>query len=93
MTRVSNGSPGGVQSVHKALDVLEALAAAGGDLPLTDLALETGIPMATMHRLTRTLVERGYVRQLADRSYALGPELVALGRLAAERRGDPQAAG
>jgi IclR family acetate operon transcriptional repressor len=74
-----SSSTGGVQSVNKALDVLEALAEAGGGLPLTDLSLETGIPMATLHRLARTLLSRGYLRQLPDRSYALGAALVPLG--------------
>lgn len=86
---VGNGSVGGVQSVNKALDVLEALADAGGELPLSDLAVETGIPMATLHRLSRTLLERGYVRQLDDRSYALGSALVPLGEQAASAGAGP----
>jgi IclR family acetate operon transcriptional repressor len=36
----------------------------------------------TAHRLVRTLVERGYLRQLTDRSYALGYRLVPLGAAA-----------
>lgn len=74
---------GGVQSVHRALDLLEVVAARGGRLSVGDLATEAGLPVPTTHRLLRTLVDRGYVHQLADRRYALGSRLVPLGTLAA----------
>jgi len=82
---VSNGeerSGSGVQSVHRTLDLLEALAGHGGRLPVAEIAAVTGLPVATAHRLSRTLVERGYLRQLPDRSYALGFRLVHLGAAA-----------
>ncbi|WP_243657678.1 IclR family transcriptional regulator [Parafrankia sp. BMG5.11] len=69
----------GVQSVHRALDLLEILAAAGGRLPMAELAARAQLPTPTVHRLLRTMVERGYLRQLPDRSYALGFRLVPLG--------------
>jgi IclR family transcriptional regulator, acetate operon repressor len=72
----------GVQAVHRTFDVLEALADRGGRLPVAEVAAVTGLPMATAHRLLRTLVERGYLRQLTDRSYALGFRLVPLGAAA-----------
>jgi IclR family transcriptional regulator, acetate operon repressor len=80
----SSDAPGvsGVQAVHRTFDVLEALASRGGRLPVAEVAAVTGLPMATAHRLLRTLVERGYLRQLADRSYALGFRLVPLGAVA-----------
>ncbi|CAN5393696.1 IclR family transcriptional regulator [soil metagenome] len=40
------------------------------------------IPLPTIHRLLQTLVERGYMRQLANRRYALGFRLVPLGATA-----------
>jgi IclR family acetate operon transcriptional repressor len=70
---------GGVQSVHRALDVLEALAAAGGTASLGDLAAACGLPAPTLHRLAGTLAGRGYLRQLPDRRYSLGSRLVPLG--------------
>lgn len=76
---MSSRPTGGVQSVNKALDVLEALAEAGGELALTDLAIDAGLPLATMHRMARTLVDRGYLRQLPDRRYGLGDALIPLG--------------
>ena len=68
-----------MQSVHRALDVLEALAAAGGTASLGDLAAACGLPAPTLHRLAGTLADRGYLRQLPDRRYSLGSRLVPLG--------------
>lgn len=75
-------SPGGVQSLGRALDLLEILAAAGGHLAIGEIAAESDIPMPTIHRLLKTLVDRGYVRRLANRRYALGFRLVPLGQSA-----------
>jgi IclR family transcriptional regulator, acetate operon repressor len=79
--RVTETRPadGGVQSVHRALDVLEALAAAGGTASLSDLAAACGLPAPTLHRLAGTLADRGYLRQGPDRRYSLGSRLVPLG--------------
>jgi IclR family acetate operon transcriptional repressor len=73
-----------VQSVERALDVLEALADHGGEAGLSEIAARTGLPYGTIHRLLRSLLSRGYVRQESDRRYALGSALVRLGG-AAER--------
>ncbi|MEZ0072218.1 IclR family transcriptional regulator [Planotetraspora sp. GP83] len=73
-----------VQSVDRALDVLEALAEQGGQAGVSELAARTGLPYGTIHRLLQTLLARGYVRQESDRRYALGGALVRLGG-AAER--------
>ena len=67
---------GGVQSIERAFTLLEALAGAGGVLTLSGLATETGLPLPTIHRLVRTLVDLGYVRQEPTREYALGPRLL-----------------
>ena len=79
MTETRAVDTGGVQSVHRALDVLEALAAAGGTASLTDLAAACGLPVPTLHRLANTLAGRGYLRQGPDRRYSLGSRLVPLG--------------
>ncbi|NUR90344.1 MAG: IclR family transcriptional regulator [Nonomuraea sp.] len=71
-----------VQSVDRALDVLEALAEHGGEAGLSEIAARTGLPYGTIHRLLRTLLARGYVRQESDRRYALGGGLVRLGGIA-----------
>lgn len=76
------GAGGTVQSVDRALDVLEALAERGGEAGLSEIAAGTGLPYGTIHRLLRTLLGRGYVRQESDRRYALGGALVRLGGVA-----------
>lgn len=73
---------GGVQSLHRALDLLEAVADRGGQATIGDVAAAAGLPVPTTHRLLRTLVDRGYVRQLPSRRYALGHRLVPLGAIA-----------
>ncbi len=70
---------GGVQSVRRTFELLEILADAGGVLGLSQLSSRSGLPLPTIHRLMRTLVELGYVRQEPSREYALGPRLVHLG--------------
>src|SRR5690606_26285870 len=75
----AGGAVSGVQSVDRALDVLEALAGHGGAASLSEIAATTGLPYGTIHRLLRTLLARGYVRQESDRRYALGGALVRLG--------------
>lgn len=70
---------GGVQSVERVFELLELINDAGGDVTLSELAASTNLPLPTIHRLLRTLVVKGYVRQLPSRRYALGPRLIRLG--------------
>ena len=87
---------GGVQSVERVFDLLERLADAGGELGLSQLSAASGLPLPTIHRLMRTLVARGYARQLPSRRYALGPRLIRLGEGATRLLGAwarPQLAG
>src|SRR5436305_15331041 len=53
------GAAGGVQSIERAFDLLEMLADAGGALGLSELSTVSGLPLPTVHRLMRTLVNRG----------------------------------
>ena len=71
--------PGGVQSIERVFELLETMADAGGVIGLSQLASQSGLPLPTIHRLVRTLVDLGYVRQEPSREYALGPRLVRLG--------------
>jgi IclR family acetate operon transcriptional repressor len=71
-----------VQSVQRAFGLLEAITRAGGEATVAALAVETGLALASAHRLLRTLVASGYVRQLPSRRYALGPGLLRLGATA-----------
>lgn len=85
--REAKPRPGGVQSVDRAIDLLELLADAGGESTLSELAGKTSLPLPTIHRLMRTLLARGYVRQLPSRRYTLGPRLIRLGDSAGRQFG------
>jgi IclR family acetate operon transcriptional repressor len=76
-----------VQSLARAFDLLERLADAGGELPLSDLAERCRMPMPTAHRLAQTLVRLGYARQDTSRRYVLGPRLIRLGDTASHKLG------
>jgi IclR family acetate operon transcriptional repressor len=76
-----------VQSLTRAFDLLEHLAYAGGSATLSQLAAESGLPLPTIHRLMRSLVATGYVRQDPSRRYALGPRLIRLGESASQMLG------
>ena len=82
---MSNGSVksphrGSIQSVDRALSLLEALAEAGGEASLTDLSRRTCLNVSTCHHLLSTLVNWGYVAKVPGRrSYALGARVLYLG--------------
>ena len=81
-----------VQSVDRAFRLLERMADTGGASSISDLAAHTGLPLPTIHRLVRSLVASGYVRQLPSRRYALGPAADPARRVggpAARRLGGP----
>jgi IclR family transcriptional regulator, acetate operon repressor len=80
----SGAGTGGVQSIERAFELLEALADGGGTLGLPQLASTSGLPLPTIHRLIRTLVALGYVRQEKSRHYVLGPRLIRLGESAGQ---------
>lgn len=73
------GRAGNVQSIARAFELLETMADHGGVIGLSQLAAESGLPLPTIHRLVRTLVDLGYVRQDPSRRYVLGPKLIHLG--------------
>jgi IclR family acetate operon transcriptional repressor len=72
-----------VESVARALDLLEALAE--GDVGLVELGRQTGLQPSTTHRLLATLRKRGYVRRCSDTGhYALGLRPMRLASAAAQ---------
>lgn len=78
---------GGVQSVERVFELLELITDAGGEVSLSELSSSTDLPLPTIHRLLRTLVTKGYARQLPNRRYALGPRLIRLGEGANKQLG------
>ena len=78
-------APGGrverhsIQSVDRAMTLLEAIAEAGGETTLTELSRRTKLNISTCHHLLSTLVNRGYVAKVpVRRSYALGARILYL---------------
>src|SRR5512137_603614 len=67
------------QSLERGLRVIEAAAAVGGPVTLSEIARKTALPRSTAHHILRALVEFGYLAQDADaRPYRLGPKLFRL---------------
>lgn len=71
---------GSVQSVDRALTLLEALARSGGGVALSELATGSGLNISTCHHLLATLIKWGYVAKAPGRRYALGARGLHLGQ-------------
>jgi DNA-binding IclR family transcriptional regulator len=77
---VSKGT-GLLQSVERAMRVLDHIAAAAGPVPARDVAKALGLTLPTTYHLLTTLVTGGYLVHLADqRAYALGHRVDDLAR-------------
>ena len=75
----ANGDRHSIQSVDRALYLLETIAEAGGEATLTDLATRTGLNISTCHHLLATLIKRGFAAKVQGRRlYALGPRILYL---------------
>lgn len=68
-----------VQSVSRALDVLDLLRDAGGPLPAADIAKTTGLDRTVVYRLLRTLAQRGMIGEEGG-GFALGPAVALFGQ-------------
>lgn len=67
------------QSLERGLRVIEAAAAVGGPVTLSEIARKTSLPRSTTHHILRALVEFGYLAQDGDaRPYRIGPRLFRL---------------
>lgn len=79
---------GGVQSLERALDILELLSRSEGELGVTEVGPAVGLANGTAHRLLATLTSRGYARQNPQtRKYTLGIKASTLAAAARERLG------
>lgn len=82
VTRPRSQSGRTIQSVERALDLLDILADATTELPLNEVASRAGLNPSTCHHLLATLVGRGYVgRSPYSRNYFLGPRVTELSQL------------
>jgi IclR family acetate operon transcriptional repressor len=75
----TEGERHSIQSVDRALFLLETIAEAGGEATLTDLATRTGLNISTCHHLLATLIQRGFAAKVPGRRlYALGARIMYL---------------
>ncbi len=69
----------GVQSIVRALDILELLSMSGESLGVSEIARQLGLNKSTTHRILGILLERGYVdRSGRDARYRAGLRMVDL---------------
>ncbi len=80
----------GSASAERVVSVIDFLASRPGEsFGLSDLARALGLPKATAHGLCATLTESGWLlRHPADKTYTLGPALIAAGHAAGARQLD-----
>ncbi|CAG0953608.1 HTH-type transcriptional regulator TsaQ1/TsaQ2 [Anaerolineae bacterium] len=69
---------GGVAALARGLELLRCFTPQATSLSNGELAERTGLPKSTVSRLTRTLVDLGYLHQ-DGRAYRVGPSVLALG--------------
>ncbi|MCL4515751.1 MAG: IclR family transcriptional regulator [Firmicutes bacterium] len=80
MRRKSVGE--GVQSIRRAMALIETMAGEGPECSLGDLAQRLNLHVSTVHRLLTTLMSLGYVEQNPqDSRYRLGLKMVELGTM------------
>lgn len=69
---MTESQPTLIQSVQRALHLMEAVADIEGRANAKELARKVGLPLPTTYHLLRTLVHEGYLQRLPDGSYVLG---------------------
>ena len=68
-----------VQTVVRVLDTLRVVGQHPRGVPLGELAIATGIPVSTTHRIATSLVQEGFLAVAPENGgYMLGRELIAL---------------
>lgn len=86
MSRVRKESgPAPLQTIDRALRVINYLADVGGELGVTEIARHIGIDPSSAYRILSTLTHHGYVEQNPDNTkYRLGLKLLTLGSRVSE---------
>ena len=78
---------GGVQSVDRALHIIETLAEDDEGYRLSDLAVRTGLSTSTAHRLLTTLERRRFVQfDRTESKWHVGAQIFAVGATFTLRR-------
>lgn len=68
-------APGGVQVLHKTIDILDALRRAPDGLGLAGLSEQSGMPKPTVYRILATLESRGYLERGPSSTYRISRKL------------------
>ncbi len=75
----------GAGVLHKAMAIIDAVAASGGSARVSDLSTATGMPLGTLHRLLSALVSERMLKQDArNKTYLLGSRISELSTSAGE---------
>lgn len=91
--RGKRAEPNSIQSVRRALQLLDAIASSGGEATLTDLAQQAQLKVSTCHHLLSTLVEAGYAaKRRGSRTYVLGSRILVLSTVCLREVNLPQRA-
>jgi DNA-binding IclR family transcriptional regulator len=78
---------GGIQSLHRAIAILQAVVHARQGIGLADLCKEVGLHTSTTFHLAKTLVTLGVIRQEPDsKKYRVGTRLFSLAAGALDER-------
>ena len=65
-----------IQSIERALDIIEATASEQDGQTLTELSAITKLPKSTAFRIILTLTERGYLSKTLEGKYKIGYKLI-----------------
>ncbi len=74
-----------IQSVARALSIVDILASVGGELALHEVATRSNLPKSTVHGLISTLKDFGYIQQSSfTGKYRLGIRIFEIGSIVAQ---------
>ena len=69
-------SDNNVQSIDRALDIIEVLSQENEGLGVTEIAGRIGLPKSTAHRIITTMAGRGYLNKTDRGTYKIGLKLI-----------------
>ena len=71
-----------VQSVNRALEIIEKISEANGHgISVTEISRSIGLPVSTVYRLIQNLQAWNYVHENSEGNYTLGLKLLQLGSI------------
>jgi DNA-binding IclR family transcriptional regulator len=70
-----------VDTVMKALEILDCFNTSETELSLNQLCEKTGLYKSRVHRLCNTLIVAGYLVRTSRTNYRIGPKVMALGKV------------